>query len=141
MKRKNVEERYWDNVRKQQKKLEDFAEHEIEWANHLITWYRCRKEEMPDDEYRACAFFLNKEHAVSERFFTMRLKEMGFEQCRMAEARFWAGIGLRMSNEKWEQAERVGNKIRLRTKTFLIFHLLPPLRPGRVGKKTLFQNY
>jgi putative DNA primase/helicase len=36
----------------------------------------------------------NNEHAVSERFFTMRLKEMGFEQTRTAEARFWSGIGL-----------------------------------------------
>jgi putative DNA primase/helicase len=38
----------------------------------------------------------NKEHAVSERFFTMRLKEMGFEQCRTAEARFWSGLALRV---------------------------------------------
>jgi len=38
----------------------------------------------------------NKEHAVSERFFTMRLKEMGFEQSRTAEARYWAGLGLRV---------------------------------------------
>jgi putative DNA primase/helicase len=38
----------------------------------------------------------NKEHAVSERFLSMRLKEMGFEQCRTAEARFWSGIGLRV---------------------------------------------
>jgi putative DNA primase/helicase len=37
----------------------------------------------------------NNEHAVSERFFTMRLKEIGFEQTRTAEARFWSGIGLR----------------------------------------------
>ena len=36
----------------------------------------------------------NKEHAVSERFFTMRLKEMGFEQTRTAEARYWAGLAL-----------------------------------------------
>jgi len=36
----------------------------------------------------------NKEHAVSERFFTMRLKEMGFVQGRTAEMRFWVGIGL-----------------------------------------------
>jgi putative DNA primase/helicase len=42
----------------------------------------------------------NKEHAVSERFFTMRLKEMGYEQCRTAEARYWSGIGLRMSKEQ-----------------------------------------
>ena len=38
----------------------------------------------------------NKEHAVSERFFTMRLKEMGFEQNRTAEARYWVGLGLRV---------------------------------------------
>ena len=38
----------------------------------------------------------NKEHAVSERFFTMRLKEMGFEQARTAEARYWVGLGLRV---------------------------------------------
>ena len=37
----------------------------------------------------------NNEHAVSERFLTLRLKEMGFEQSRTAEARYWSGIGLR----------------------------------------------
>jgi len=36
----------------------------------------------------------NNEHAVSERFFTMRLKDMGYEQCRNSEARFWSGLGL-----------------------------------------------
>ena len=39
---------------------------------------------------------VNNEHAVSERFFSMRLKEMGFEQSRTAEARFWVGVGLRV---------------------------------------------
>jgi len=34
----------------------------------------------------------NNEHPVSERFFTLRLKEMGFEQCRTAMERFWVGI-------------------------------------------------
>jgi len=38
----------------------------------------------------------NKEHAVSERFFSIRLKEMGFEQNRSADARFWVGLGLRV---------------------------------------------
>ena len=38
----------------------------------------------------------NKEHTVSERFFSMRLKEMGFEQSRTAEARFWSGLALRV---------------------------------------------
>ncbi|WP_461256853.1 DNA primase family protein [Treponema sp. R80B11-R83G3] len=48
------------------------------------------------DLYRAYADWCeeNKEHAVSERFFTMRLKEMGFVQGRTAEMRFWTGIGL-----------------------------------------------
>ena len=61
MKRRTPEERYKDNLRKQQETLEEFASHEIEWAEHLILWYRFRKEDMPDDEYRGAAFFLNKE--------------------------------------------------------------------------------
>jgi len=36
----------------------------------------------------------NNEHAVSDRFFTLRLKEMGFEQGRTSAERFWVGIGL-----------------------------------------------
>jgi len=36
----------------------------------------------------------NNEHAVSERFFTMRLKDMGYEQGRTAEARHWTGLAL-----------------------------------------------
>jgi len=36
----------------------------------------------------------NNEHAVSERFFTMRLKDMGYQQGRTAEARFWSGLEL-----------------------------------------------
>jgi putative DNA primase/helicase len=38
----------------------------------------------------------NNEHACSERFFSLRLKEIGFEQMRTAEARYWSGIGLRV---------------------------------------------
>jgi len=34
----------------------------------------------------------NNEHPVSERFFTLRLKEMGFEQSRNSAERFWTGI-------------------------------------------------
>ena len=36
----------------------------------------------------------NNEHAVSERFFSMHLKEMGFQQNRTCEARFWSGLAL-----------------------------------------------
>jgi len=39
----------------------------------------------------------NHEHPVSERFFTLRLKEMGFTQDRSAAERFWVGIA---TNEK-----------------------------------------
>jgi putative DNA primase/helicase len=36
----------------------------------------------------------NNEHAVSERFLGLRLKEMGFERSRTADARYWWGLGL-----------------------------------------------
>jgi hypothetical protein len=59
--RRTPEDRYKYNIRKQQKTLEEFAIHEIDWAENLLMWYRCKKKDMPDDEYRACAFFINKE--------------------------------------------------------------------------------
>jgi len=62
VRRRTPEERYKDNIRKQQRTLEEYAAHEIEWAGDLMLWYRLKKEEMPDDEYRACAFFQNKEY-------------------------------------------------------------------------------
>jgi putative DNA primase/helicase len=37
----------------------------------------------------------NNEHACSERFLSLRLKELGLERSRTAEARYWNGIGLR----------------------------------------------
>ena len=61
MKRRTPQERYLENIRKQQKTLEEFAAHEIEWAEHLLYWYQLQKKDIPDDEYRACAFFMNKE--------------------------------------------------------------------------------
>ena len=36
----------------------------------------------------------NNENPVSERFFTLRLKEVGFAQCRSSHERFWIGLGL-----------------------------------------------
>ena len=61
MRRRTPEDRYNDNVRKQQRILEEFAAHEIEWANDLFLWYRTKKMEIPEDEYRGCSYFLNKE--------------------------------------------------------------------------------
>ncbi|AEF85273.1 hypothetical protein TREPR_2051 [Treponema primitia ZAS-2] len=55
-------ERYQYNVRRQRKALEEYAAHEIEWADDLLTWYRARKQDIPDDEYRAVAFFKNREY-------------------------------------------------------------------------------
>jgi putative DNA primase/helicase len=37
----------------------------------------------------------HNEHAVSERFLGLRLKEMGFEQKRSNDGRYWLGICLR----------------------------------------------
>jgi putative DNA primase/helicase len=37
----------------------------------------------------------NNEHAVSERFLGLRLKEMGFERSRTADARYWSGLALK----------------------------------------------
>jgi hypothetical protein len=49
-------------LRKQKKILEEFAAHEIEWADDLLLWYRIKKKEIPDGEYRAAAFFKNREY-------------------------------------------------------------------------------
>jgi hypothetical protein len=61
-KRRTPEERYKENIRKQQQILEEYAAHEIEWADDLLSWYRAKKLDMPDDEYRAVAFFKNREY-------------------------------------------------------------------------------
>jgi len=62
LKGRDVEARYNDNLRRQQKILDDFTLHEIDFAEDLLMWYRVKKKDMPDDEYRACAFFKNKEY-------------------------------------------------------------------------------
>ena len=62
MKRRTPEERYKDNIRKQEIILEEFTTHEIEWADDLLYWYKVRKQDIPDDQYRACVFFLNREY-------------------------------------------------------------------------------
>jgi putative DNA primase/helicase len=36
----------------------------------------------------------NNEHPVTERAFSSRLKEMGFDKSRTADARFWSGLAL-----------------------------------------------
>jgi hypothetical protein len=60
--RRTPETRYKDNIRKQQQILEEFAAREIEWADDLLLWYRVKKQEIPDDQYRAVTFFKNREY-------------------------------------------------------------------------------
>jgi hypothetical protein len=59
-KRRTPEERYKEKLIKQEKILGEFAAHEVEWADDLLLWYRARKKEIPDDEYRAVVFFKKK---------------------------------------------------------------------------------
>jgi hypothetical protein len=80
-KRRTPEERYKDNIRKQQKILEEFAAHEIEWADNLLLWYRVKKLDMPDDEYRAAAFFKNREYIRKPGSLTL-LYRMYLRCCR-----------------------------------------------------------
>jgi hypothetical protein len=61
-KRRDAEQRYQDALNKQKRILYDFIAHETEWADHLMLWYRVKKLDMPEDEYRGCAYFLNKEY-------------------------------------------------------------------------------
>jgi hypothetical protein len=70
-KRRTPEERYKENVRKQQVILEEFAAHEIEWADDLLMWYRIKKLDMPDDEYRAVAFLKNREYLMKPGSLTL----------------------------------------------------------------------
>jgi putative DNA primase/helicase len=66
---------------------------------------RCVKED--DSAIRARELFKvyqdwcddHNEHAVCERFFGLRLKEMGFEQKRMNDGRYWQGIQIRAQGE------------------------------------------
>jgi hypothetical protein len=80
-KRRTPEERYKDNIRKQQRILEEFAAHEIEWADDLLLWHRIRKQDIPDDQYRAAAFFKNREYLRKPGSLTL-LYEMYLRCCR-----------------------------------------------------------
>jgi hypothetical protein len=62
VRRRDIETRYREHYRRERRILEEFAAHEIEWADDLLFWYKVRKEEIPDDEYRAVAFFKNQEY-------------------------------------------------------------------------------
>jgi len=71
MKRKTAEEKYKENIHKQEKILKEFAEYEYEWSGDLMLWYDVKKLDIPDDVYRACAFFRNREHRNKPGSLTM----------------------------------------------------------------------
>jgi hypothetical protein len=71
MRRRDPESRYRENIRHEQDILEEYAAHEIEWADDLLWWYKARKQEMPDDEYRATAFFKNREYLLKPGSLTL----------------------------------------------------------------------
>ena len=79
MKRRTPEERYQYSVRRQQKELEEYAVHEIEYADDLMYWYSSRKMDMPDDEYRAVAFFKNREFFNKPGSLTLLYK--AYQRC------------------------------------------------------------
>jgi hypothetical protein len=59
---RDPESRYREKARHEQKILEDYAAHEIRWAEDLLVWYRIKRKEVPDDEYRTAAFFINRQY-------------------------------------------------------------------------------
>jgi hypothetical protein len=71
MRSRDPETRYRENIRHEQKILEEFAAHEIEWADDLLLWYRAKKLDMPDDEYRAASFFKNREYLMKPGSLTL----------------------------------------------------------------------
>jgi len=71
MRIKDIEARYHDKVRHEQKILEDYAAHEIEWADDLLLWYKAKQRVIPDDQYRAVAFFKNREYLMKPGSLTL----------------------------------------------------------------------
>jgi hypothetical protein len=71
VKKRDPEQRYFDNLRHEQKTLEEFAAHEGEWSEDLLYWYKLRGEDIPDDQYRAAAFFINREYQAKPGSLTL----------------------------------------------------------------------
>jgi hypothetical protein len=61
MRRRDPESRYRENIRHEQKALEDFASHEIDFSGDLLTWFRVKHLEPEDEEYRGICYFQNRE--------------------------------------------------------------------------------
>jgi hypothetical protein len=62
MRKRNYELVYYERLKNQREALERFADDTADEAEALAGVYRRRKKDMPDDEYRSCAFFMNREY-------------------------------------------------------------------------------
>jgi hypothetical protein len=71
VRRRDAESRYKEKMGKQEQILKEFAAYEIEGAEDLLCWYRLRGRDMPDDEYRAVAFFKNREFLLKPGSLTL----------------------------------------------------------------------
>jgi hypothetical protein len=61
MRKRDPESRYREKLRHEQKALEDFASHEIDFSENLLTWFRVKHLEPEDAEYRGICYFQNRE--------------------------------------------------------------------------------
>jgi hypothetical protein len=71
MRSRDPETRYREHIRHEQKILEEYAARETEYADDLLLWYKIKKREIPDGEYRAAAFFKNREYLMKPGSLTM----------------------------------------------------------------------
>jgi seryl-tRNA(Sec) selenium transferase len=62
MKRLTPEEKYIYSLRKQREALNAFSGDEELNSEMLLAYYKQNGRDMPDDIYRACAFFINREY-------------------------------------------------------------------------------
>jgi hypothetical protein len=62
LKRLSPEEKYLYSLKKQREALEAFAADEEANSELLLLYYKRKGRDMPDDIYRACAFFINGEY-------------------------------------------------------------------------------
>jgi hypothetical protein len=61
MRKCDPQSRYREKLRHEQKALEDFASHEIDFSENLLTWFRVKHREPDDKEYRGICYFQGRE--------------------------------------------------------------------------------
>jgi hypothetical protein len=67
MRFKSVEERYRFLLRREEKMLDDFVAGEQDAADNLLQVYKLKKQDAPDDIYRALCFFTNAEYKTKPK--------------------------------------------------------------------------